>query len=427
MIDFRILNKYRKIQQMTRKIKRFILSCKKRLNVMKTWNQIFESSYIAEKSALKQRDSESWIVEEYDTSCNSYTVWKQNDCWTTNQNSWTVWKSIAWWCEKTTAWNTDVEKLVWSIWTIQRRRHTVNNQKILSSKKYQMTEQETLWCLWTWETETDYLLNDWDIDCLPPLFVQDDLRFEYNQQKQTRSTKSCTIFSAIWALSDLMNYEFSLDEIKEIDDLSYTKWRLEWQWRYTKKAVDLVAKRRNSNEELVKKYWKVAYYRVNKYSEKLDEILQKKYALATNFCPTVEYRVDYWKDAILDWCEFWTQTNWHAIDVIRNVHKRSTKDSYKWRKATNWADSNRYELKHRVCELTNYATRLYIYTKVREDNFERVKELNELKSLLTQTIVNNSAMRHKTNDSSFKKALNEMNIKNRKKLQDVDEQLKLLR
>ena len=133
------------------------------------------------------------------------------------------------------------------------------------------------WCLWTWESEQDFILDDADIDHLPTLYVQDDVRFEYNQANQTRSQKSCTIFSAIWMASDLMNYEFSLDEIKEIDDLSYKNWRLQWYWRSTKSAIHLVYKRRNSNAELVKKYWKIAYYRISKYSDRLDDILQKKY------------------------------------------------------------------------------------------------------------------------------------------------------
>jgi hypothetical protein len=34
---------------------------------------------------------------------------------------------------------------------------------------------------------------------------------------------SCTIFAAVGCLSDLMNYKFSYDEIKEIDELSYER------------------------------------------------------------------------------------------------------------------------------------------------------------------------------------------------------------
>jgi hypothetical protein len=34
---------------------------------------------------------------------------------------------------------------------------------------------------------------------------------------------SCTIFAAIGMLSDLINYEFSYEQIKEVDELSYAQ------------------------------------------------------------------------------------------------------------------------------------------------------------------------------------------------------------
>lgn len=287
-----------------------------------------------------------------------------------------------------------------------------------------MNEEEKLWCLWIWIEDTDYILCEWDVDVLPKLYNQDDERFEYNQANQPRSRVSCTIFSAMWMLSDLMNYEFSLDELQEVDELSYEKWRIRWQWRYVKSAVDLVCKRRNEKHADL---WKVAYYRINKYSEKIDEILQKWYTINWNFCPTVEYSQDYRKDAVLDWCDFWLNTNWHAIDIIRNEWHRSTKDSYKWRKTSDWKkDCNRYELKHRIAELTNYWHRYYVFTKVSEDNLEELKRLNELKSLVLIAIETNSKMRHLVNDEAFKSKLHVMNEANRRKLEDINIQLKKL-
>lgn len=287
--------------------------------------------------------------------------------------------------------------------------------------------EETLWCLWTWESESDFVLCDWDIDILPKLYKQDEIRFEYNQAKQDRSTKSCTIFSAIWMASDLMNYEFTLDQIKEIDDLSYENWRIKWQWRFTKSAVHLVYKRRNANDDLVQKYWKIAYYRVSKYSSIVDEILQYLYTMNTNFCPTSTYTADYKKDAILDWCEFWSNTNWHAIDIIRNEWHRSTKDSYKWRKTSNWKiDCNRYELKHQLAELTNYSSRLYLYTKVKEDNFEKIKRLNEIKSKILIWMPNNSELRHLTESTTYQQKLHESNEMFRERLDYINNELKNL-
>ena len=50
-------------------------------------------------------------------------------------------------------------------------------------KKYVMAEIEN-GCLWLWYETTDYLLMEWDVDNLPNLYQQDDIRFEYNQNNQ---------------------------------------------------------------------------------------------------------------------------------------------------------------------------------------------------------------------------------------------------
>lgn len=287
-----------------------------------------------------------------------------------------------------------------------------------------MLEEETLWCLGLWEEETDYILCDGDIDILPKLYKQDEIRFEYNQANQSRSQVSCTIFSAMWMVADLMNYDVSLDEMKEVDEISYSLWRIRWRWRYVKSAVDLVRKWRNEKHADL---WTIAYYRISKYSDKIDEILEKWYTINWNFCPTSSYSADYRKDAVLDWCDFWTNTNWHAIDIIRNEWHRSTKDSYKWRKTYDWKkDCNRYELKHKLAELTNYWNRFYVFTKVAEDNLEEIKRLNELKSLVLIAIETNSKMRHLVNDEWFRNKLHSMNDANRSKLEDINIQLKRL-
>lgn len=282
-------------------------------------------------------------------------------------------------------------------------------------------------CLWDWAEATDFLLCEWDTDSLPKLYQQDAIRFEYNQANQTWSIVSCTIFAAVWMLADLMNYSFTLDEIREIDELSYSAGRVRWQGWYVKSAVKLVADWWN-NSWRASKYWKVAYYRIYKYDNSvIDELLNKNYTLDTNFHPTADFARDYRPDAKVDWYEFWTQTNWHSVDIISNEGKRSVKDSYKGRKTQDGKkDCNIYELVHPLSKITNFWQWSYVYTKVSEDNYERVKELNEFKTLLIQTIANNSAMWHKTNDEAYKKKLNEMNNANRKKLEDINEQLKLL-
>lgn len=279
-----------------------------------------------------------------------------------------------------------------------------------------MTEEEVLWCLWDWAEDTDYLLCSWDWDLLPELYKKDEVRFTYNQFKNKWSYVSCTIFAAMWMLSDLINYEFSYDEIKEVDELSYTKWRIKGQGWYVKNAVKLVADWYN-NSELSKKYWKVAYYRISKYDDDIVEsIIGKLYTIDWNMYPASSYNKDK-QDWMIDWTDFWHSTNWHSLDVICKEWQRSVKDS--WTPEYYW-------LKNKLSALTNFWQNFYIYTLVKEDNYERVKELNEFKTLLVQTIENNSAMWHKTKDVEYQKKLNEMNNANRQKLKDIDEQLKLL-
>ena len=283
-------------------------------------------------------------------------------------------------------------------------------------------------CLGDWAEATDFLLCNWDGDLLPKLFQQNDIRFEYNQANQEWSLVSCTIFAAMWMLADLMDYDFTLDEMEYVDSLSYAAGRVKWKWWYVKSAVKLVADWWNSKPELTSKYWKVAYYRISKYDDDIiDEAIQKNYTLDTNFWTSTKYSKDYREDAVLDWTEFGYNTNWHSTCIISNKGIRSVKDSYKWRKTYNWKkDCNIYELANPLSKISCYGPSLYIYTKVSEDNYERVKELNEFKTLLVQTIANNSAMWHKTKDVNYQKKLNEMNNANRKKLADIDEQLKLL-
>lgn len=282
-----------------------------------------------------------------------------------------------------------------------------------------MANEEILGCLGTWESDRDYVLCEWDIDLLPELYQQDQIRYEYNQWNQSWSKVSCTIFAAVWMLSDLMNYEFSLKEIKEIDELSYEKWRIRWQWWYVKSAVDLVAKRWNEKHPDNK----VAYYRVSKYSDMVDKITQLWYTMDTNYCPTVEYAKDYYLDWVLNWYEFWTKTNGHSVCVI-NDWVRKIKDNYKGRKNPDWKDVNIYETKNPLSKITNYWTYLYVYTKVAEDHMEEIKRLNEIKAKCNVIIDHLGELWHMVNDKNFQGILHYTAEKLRKKIDDANNELK---
>lgn len=274
-------------------------------------------------------------------------------------------------------------------------------------------DKEILWCLWIWEQNTDYVLCNWNSDLLPPLVKKDEIRYEYNQYANKWSYVSCTIFAAVWMLSDLANYKFSYDEIKEIDELSYTRWRIRGQWWYVQSAVKLVADWWNEKMDR-----KIAYYRLSKFDDEIiEDVINNLYTIDWNFCPTKEYNEDK-QDWMIDWINFWNNTNGHSVDVICKEWQRSVKDS--------WSRNNIYWLKNNLSKISNYWPYFYVYTFVKDDNLERVKDLNKFKSYLLQTIENNSAMRHLTYDVNYQEELHKMNEMNRAKLKEIDEQLKLL-
>lgn len=282
-------------------------------------------------------------------------------------------------------------------------------REILYSKYIIM--EEKLQCLWIGEQDTDYTLCEWFEDVLPTLYKQNDVRYFYNQYKWDWSQVSCTIFAAAGMLSDLMDYEFSESELKEMDEMSYERWRVRGQWWYVQSAVKCVADWWNK-----KMKDKVAYYRISKYSDEIiDSVLDKLYTLDTNYNGNKKYNEDK-RDWVLDWTDFGASTYGHSVDIISNNWKRSVKDS--------WSTNQIYELKHKISEISCYGSFLYFYTKVKEDALEDVKRLNEMKTLTERMIEDNSAMWHLTNDWDYKKKLHEMNEAHRKKLKDIEEQLK---
>ena len=283
-------------------------------------------------------------------------------------------------------------------------------------KPSQMIE-ETLWCIGVWEKDTDYQLCNGDSDLLPPLVKKDEIRFEYNQWAKQWSRVSCTIFAAMWMLSDLINYEFSEKELKEVDELSYTKWRIRWQWWYVQSAVKLVADWYN-NSELSKTYWKVAYYRISKYDDSIiEDVIDKLYTIDGNHGLNSDYTKDK-KDWMVDGTEFGNITSWHSVDVIKKEWQRSVKNSYKW------AEHNIYWLKNKLSQISNFGQYFYVYTLVKEDNLEEIKRLNEFKSALLVAIEQNSKLWHLTNEDNYKSILHYVNEQHRKKIKTIDEMLK---
>lgn len=276
------------------------------------------------------------------------------------------------------------------------------------------------WCLWLWERESDFRLTEWLLDALPTLYQQDEIIFQYNQWKQDRSKKSCTLFSPIGAISDLFNIEIPLTTIKTRDKGSYNRWRKENEGRFVQSWVDYISDCYNKSD-FAKSNGKVAYYSIDlKDNELVKKVLEKRYTICTWYQWNANYNNDKNKDWVLNGTEFGKSTYWHAINVIRWIKTPTrVKDNYYW---TN--KYNIYWVEHEFSEIPCFYNRGYVFTKVAEDNYEELKRLNKMKTLTENMIRDNSEMRHLTNDTKYQEKLHDMNEIHRKKIADIENQIK---
>lgn len=299
-------------------------------------------------------------------------------------------------------------------------------EKLKSLFKKSSYEETDNWCLWLWHEETDFLMWAEEAEWLPELPSQDEIRYEYNQWNQERSKKSCTIFSPMGQISDLINREWSLSELREADELSYTMWRIRNNGRYVKDWVDCAVKYYNSRSDLVAKYWKLMYKYVSKYdTATIETLIGKKYWRCSWFNGNTKWQNDYYYDAVLDWTDFWTSTYWHAISLVSKNNRRSIKDNYKGRTWRNGISTNYYEVKNNPSDIKNRHTGWYVIYFVKDENYEILKKLERFKTLANAVIPANSEMWKLTNDKAFQDKLHSWNEDLRKKISDIEAQIKL--
>lgn len=279
------------------------------------------------------------------------------------------------------------------------------------------------WCLGDWYESTDFLLTEADIYSLPELYTQDTIRYDYNQWKQSWSKKSCSIFSAVWNMSDLKNYKFSLDEIREIDTESYRRGRVQGQWWYTKNAFALVCEWWNKHypED------PAAYYAVLFQNDaKCNLIMRKNYDLWVSFNYTKDYVKDMDENGEIDRATKWEQKIvWHCVNEIIKDERKQIKDNY------DGSTKQYYNINVSNSALYDawiYHTWAYVFTNVKEDNLWEVRRLEKVKVACLNALEYNSQLWHETNDKTLQQKLHDTNewIRNNN-LKYIEENLAKLR
>ena len=273
-------------------------------------------------------------------------------------------------------------------------------------------------CYWLWEKPTDYILTEWIADWLPTLYQQDEIIYEYNQFAQKWSQKSCTLFSPIWAISDLFNVEIPLNVIKKWDEDSYNNRRAKDSGWYVSSWVDHICKEWN-NSEYGEKYGKVAYYKIDmKDNELVKKILEKRYTICWGYQGNATYNNDKNDNWVLDWTEFGNPTYWHAVGIIWSTkYPARIKDNYKGSK------NNIYEVANSFDKIDCFYIGWYVITKVAEDAIEEVKRLNKMKTECLNCIESLWKIWHLTNEKNFQEVLHYTANKLRDKVKTCDEML----
>lgn len=272
-------------------------------------------------------------------------------------------------------------------------------------------------CLWDWATESDYRITGEMITNLPKLEKQDQIIFEYNQG----NSLDCTIYSALWACSDLLNIEITQEQIDEAVEESYNRWRTPWKWRLVKEAVNLAC------DMIYKWFWiKLVYYRINnRWDDEIKEVIEKNYSLCTSFNWDSSYQKDRKDNGRIDNSHTWPFTYWHAVCLIEREGKKFVKDNYKGRKENGYF-TNIYEVVPEISTLRGdgcWQNFSYLIIKAKDEKEEDIKRLNEMKNQIDRMIEDNSKMWSLTNEEQYKVTLHLMNEWNRKKKADIEREL----
>jgi len=229
----------------------------------------------------------------------------------------------------------------------------------------------------------------------------EDNKIMYNQA--TNGFKSwCTIHAWLWCVSDQTWKAFTLDQIKDVMKLAWSKyWRKDWVWMYVDDAWDCIIEwwnRNNPNDKIYKKYCSCWWELELQY-------MKDWFTIHTWFKGNKSYNNDVNDDCVLQWTVFGTTTYWHSIRRYLLNWKIVHIDNYYGTKKCNIYTLAQY--KELLASWMMFAG-WYIYTfikpKMNERNIPYNKgktqdEINIVTAWLQE--VKNEQLRYKKYDDSY--------------------------
>ena len=179
-------------------------------------------------------------------------------------------------------------------------------------------------------SENDYIIW-WDNELIIPE-NKNTLKYYYNQwtKREPSTSRSCWIFWSMGCVSDLTWYQFTEDNINEINKLAIDQYGLViWEGMYMSSAVDCVRNWWNNNKKQ-----QLISYRTTIWSEEFLEWLNKKHSFAVWYITSSEYYNDSQDNWVIDLDTFPTSWWWHLVrnNYLANIN---IDDNYYWTKDYN--------------------------------------------------------------------------------------------
>lgn len=160
-------------------------------------------------------------------------------------------------------------------------------------------------------SETDYMIGGDELKVPKPRHTFHEKRKQYHQPDVSKV--SCTVFGSMGALSDLMQYNFTLKEQKQAWktalDLGANP-NVGW---YIHKAVDVVRKQYNAKNPEDE----VMSFKVWTMQEDMWRVLDMGYSVVTGFSGNRNYNLDA-ADGILEETSFGPATYGHCIRLVKS-------------------------------------------------------------------------------------------------------------
>jgi len=223
------------------------------------------------------------------------------------------------------------------------------------------------------------LFNTWLIDEVSDndyLFWSDNItinqntnkdKYWYNQALQLRTRNACVIYWNCGVISDLTWYKFSEAEILEIVYLAEKSygWSESW-WMAFARWTDCV--RNWWNKKFPDN--KLITFRLDIWSEKFFEALDKWHSLTVWYKTSKDYLLDSQEDWEIQWEDF-KKNWWHLVRLYKKWNNLRIIDNYDWKKIYNDYINNKIE---KLQKNWVYCISAYLYLFNNDYMSEQIKD-----------------------------------------------------